>query len=206
MSDSAAQQLERAQGGDGRWSIARVARLGFFGVPDGALSHIWFVVLDDVIGPVVGDNGQLQTFLKVVADGKKKKLRPDSASPQRSPLSRPTLSDSLYSAMVRGGGCGGGGSMPLASRRSDGRDRFSPVFNFLPLPYAAPRCAWFLGAFVVLEGRDVRTIPRVIRNEWFELYRGNLGFFLPITGARRFEPPHLHLTHARPCPLPFNPH
>ena len=29
---------------------------------------------------------------------------------------------------------------------------------------------------------QVRTIPRVLRTEWWELYRGNAGFFLPLTG------------------------
>ena len=50
------------------------------------------------------------------------------------------------------------------------------------LVYTPLFCVWFLCAFVALEGRDVRTIPRVLRAEWFELYRGNAGFFLPLTG------------------------
>lgn len=50
------------------------------------------------------------------------------------------------------------------------------------LVYTPLFCVWFLAAFVVLEGRDVRTIPRVLRTEWLELFRGNVGFFLPLTG------------------------
>ena len=50
------------------------------------------------------------------------------------------------------------------------------------LVYTPLFCVWFLAAFVVLEGRAARSIPNVIRNEWFELYRGNAGFFLPLTG------------------------
>ena len=40
------------------------------------------------------------------------------------------------------------------------------------LVYTPLFCVWFLAAFVVLERRDVRTVPAVIRSEWFELYRG----------------------------------
>ena len=50
------------------------------------------------------------------------------------------------------------------------------------LVYTPIFCAWFLAAFVLLEGRDVRSIPSVLRADWFELYRGNAGFFLPLTG------------------------
>lgn len=50
------------------------------------------------------------------------------------------------------------------------------------LVYTPLFCAWFLAAFVVLEGRDARTIPRVLRAEWLELFRGNAAFFLPLTG------------------------
>ena len=124
-SDSAAQQCERsglvatrsgAADGGGTVDIARTARFGTFGSVDGAVSHLWFVVLD----AVVGEDGTLdQTLLKVAADA------------------------AIY----------------------------TPLF-----------CVWFLGAFVVLEGRDWRSIPRVVQTEWLELFRGNLGFFLPITG------------------------
>lgn len=44
-------------------------------------------------------------------------------------------------------------------------------------------CVWFLIAFVVLERKDVRTIPSVLRSQFGELYRGNLGFFLPLQGV-----------------------
>lgn len=124
-SDSVAQQLERsglvatrsADGVGGTVDLARTARFGTFGSVDGAVSHLWFVVLD----AVVGEDGTLgQTLLKVAAD-----------------------------AAV-----------------------YTPLF-----------CVWFLGAFVVLEGRDWRSIPRVVHAEWLELFRGNLGFFLPITGV-----------------------
>ena len=50
------------------------------------------------------------------------------------------------------------------------------------LVYTPLFCVWFLAAFVVLERRDPRTIPLVVRTEWWELYRGNAGFFLPLTG------------------------
>lgn len=50
------------------------------------------------------------------------------------------------------------------------------------LVYTPLFCVWFLAAFVVLEGRPVATMPRVLREEWFELFRGNAGFFLPLTG------------------------
>lgn len=50
------------------------------------------------------------------------------------------------------------------------------------LLYTPIWCVWFLTAFVVLERKDVRSIPNVVRNEFNELYRGNLGFFLPLTG------------------------
>ena len=54
----------------------------------------------------------------------------------------------------------------------------SDAFLYTPL-----FCVWFLAAFVLLENRgDFRLIPGVIKNEWFELFRGNLSFFLPITG------------------------
>ena len=43
-------------------------------------------------------------------------------------------------------------------------------------------CVWFLALFVLLEGRPARTIPAVLKAEWLELFRGNLGFFLPLTG------------------------
>ena len=49
------------------------------------------------------------------------------------------------------------------------------------LVYTPLFCVWFLAAFVVLEGRPAGTIPKVIRAEWLELFRGNAGFFLPLT-------------------------
>jgi len=49
------------------------------------------------------------------------------------------------------------------------------------LVYTPIWCCWFLAAFVILEGRSALNIPRVIRTEWLELFRGNLGFFLPLT-------------------------
>lgn len=50
------------------------------------------------------------------------------------------------------------------------------------LVYTPFFCAWFLSAFVVLEGKSVRTIPSVVREDFWELALGNYGFFLPITG------------------------
>lgn len=50
------------------------------------------------------------------------------------------------------------------------------------LVYTPLWCCWFLAAFTVMEGRDPRSVPGVISAEWRELFQGNLGFFLPITG------------------------
>lgn len=50
------------------------------------------------------------------------------------------------------------------------------------LVYTPLWCLWFLAAFVLLEGRPWRSIPTVIGSEWLELFRGNIGFFLPLTG------------------------
>lgn len=50
------------------------------------------------------------------------------------------------------------------------------------LIYTPLFCVWFLAAFVLLEGRPIASIPSVLRAEWFELFRGNAGFFLPLTG------------------------
>ena len=50
------------------------------------------------------------------------------------------------------------------------------------LVYTPLWCVWFLAAFAVLEGRPWRSIPSVISADWLELFRGNLGFFLPLTG------------------------
>ena len=50
------------------------------------------------------------------------------------------------------------------------------------LVYTPLWCVWFLAAFVLLEGRPWRSIPSVMGAEWLELFRGNLGFFLPLTG------------------------
>ena len=50
------------------------------------------------------------------------------------------------------------------------------------LVYTPLWCCWFLAAFTIMEGRDPRSVPGVIRAEWLELFQGNLGFFLPLTG------------------------
>ena len=117
VSDTAAQLTEsqlRAEAG--ARDLMRTGRFFAFGVADGALSHVWFEVLD----ATVGDDGTVvQTLLKVAGD-----------------------------ALV-----------------------YTPLW-----------CVWFLAAFVVLEGRPWRSIPAVIGGEWLELFRGNLGFFLPLTG------------------------
>ena len=50
------------------------------------------------------------------------------------------------------------------------------------LVYTPLWCVWFLAFMAVLEGRGLRTVPGVVRSDWLELFRGNLGFFLPLTG------------------------
>ena len=56
------------------------------------------------------------------------------------------------------------------------------------LVYTPLWCVWFLAAFAVLEGRPWRSIPSVISADWLELFRGNLGFFLPLTGKPNPNP------------------
>lgn len=48
------------------------------------------------------------------------------------------------------------------------------------LVYSPLWCVWFLAAFALLERRNP---IHAIRSEWLELFRGNLGFFLPLTGV-----------------------
>ena len=120
VSDGAAQltQMSRSvvAGTPSGYDSARTNRFLVFGVFDGSLSHLWFDVLDKIVGE---DGSLTETLLKVASD-----------------------------ACV-----------------------YTPLW-----------CCWFLAAFVVLEGKDPRTVPNVIRTEWLELFRGNLGFFLPLTG------------------------
>jgi len=56
------------------------------------------------------------------------------------------------------------------------------ITETLKVVYTPLFCVWFLAAFVVLEGRDLRMIPSVLRAEWLELFRGNVAFFLSLTG------------------------
>ena len=49
------------------------------------------------------------------------------------------------------------------------------------LVYTPLWCAWFLVAMALLEGRDLGSVPAIVRRDWLELFRGNLGFFLPLT-------------------------
>ena len=122
MSDTFAQATERTplvaarQAASGGPDVARTGRFALFGAADGAVSHAWFIALDQIVGE---DGTVTQTLLKVLAD-----------------------------QLV-----------------------YTPLF-----------CVWFLAAFVILEGRDARSIPRVLRERWFELFRGNFSFFLPLTG------------------------
>jgi len=69
------------------------------------------------------------------------------------------------------------------------------------LVYTPLWCAWFLASMTLLEGEDdgsrtstifakkndlatkIGSIPSVWRSDWWQLLKGNLGFFLPITGA-----------------------
>jgi len=75
------------------------------------------------------------------------------------------------------------------------------------LVYTPIWCAWFLAAMALLEGNErsieasnvsntlesssnnnnistrIQSIPRIWRSDWLTLLRGNLGFFLPITGT-----------------------
>jgi hypothetical protein len=50
------------------------------------------------------------------------------------------------------------------------------------LVYSPLWCLWFLTAFVILERRELRSLPSVVRNEWPELIFGHNAFFLPLTG------------------------
>ena len=50
------------------------------------------------------------------------------------------------------------------------------------LVYTPVWCAWFLAAMTVLEARGLRAVLPAVRAGLPELYRGNLGFFLPLTG------------------------
>ena len=57
------------------------------------------------------------------------------------------------------------------------------------LVYTPLWCAWFLVAMAVLEAPNLAAVPacaggapRAVRSAWAELYRGNVGFFLPLTG------------------------
>ena len=50
------------------------------------------------------------------------------------------------------------------------------------LLYTPCWCLWFITAFALLEGKSLRDIPRMVKNDFGELYQGNLGFFLPLTG------------------------
>jgi len=90
---------------------------------DGAVSHVWFVGLDGLVGD---GQGLVDTLVKTAAD----------------------------------------------------------TFVYTPV-----WCAWFLATMAVLESPTVgevtgrvRSIPEIWREEWGELLRGNIGFFLPITG------------------------
>ena len=132
-SDTLAQLRE--QGGSGaalnststtrrsKFDSVRTLRLATFGLLDGAVSHVWFVGLDGLVGD---GQGLVDTLVKTAAD----------------------------------------------------------TFVYTPV-----WCAWFLATMAVLESPTVgevtgrvRSIPEIWREEWGELLRGNIGFFLPITG------------------------
>ena len=58
------------------------------------------------------------------------------------------------------------------------------------LVYTPLWCLWFLAALAVLEAPSVqampeslRAVPSIWKSSWAELYRGNVGFFLPLTGV-----------------------
>jgi len=126
-SDTLAQLRERSapNGTVGRktFESIRTLRLATFGLFDGAVSHIWFIGLDGVVGE---GQGLADTLVKTAAD-----------------------------AMV-----------------------YTPLW-----------CAWFLAAMCALEsptlssvaGR-IRSVPSIWRSDWAELLRGNVSFFLPLTG------------------------
>jgi hypothetical protein len=57
------------------------------------------------------------------------------------------------------------------------------------LIYTPIWCAWFLLAMAILQSESVaavptnlRKVPTILRSDWLQLFRGNVGFFLPLTG------------------------
>ena len=119
------------------FDVYRTMRLVLFGLADGAVSHGWFVGLDQVFG-----------------DG-----------------------DELMDAVVK---------------------TFADISVYTPL-----WCAWFLAAMTILEAvvvpqspllsdgtvsnntlvvAGMKSIPQVWKSDWIKLLKGNVGFFIPITG------------------------
>eukprot|EP00586_Coscinodiscus_wailesii_P012325 CAMPEP_0172506588 /NCGR_PEP_ID=MMETSP1066-20121228/196415_1 /TAXON_ID=671091 /ORGANISM="Coscinodiscus wailesii, Strain CCMP2513" /LENGTH=203 /DNA_ID=CAMNT_0013283675 /DNA_START=268 /DNA_END=879 /DNA_ORIENTATION=+ len=90
----------------------------------------------------------------------------------------------------------------LDSVVGEGQDLFDTVLKTAAdtLVYTPLWCAWFLAFMTIFEEEEmkngdafddlspapmsvrIRSIPSVWRSDWLELLRGNLGFFLPITG------------------------
>jgi len=107
---------------DTPYDSGRTLRLALFGLADGAVSHIWFLTLDSVVGD---GQGLSDTLLKTAADA---------------------------------------------------------------LLYTPLWCAWFLAFITIIEpGTNpittrFQSIFSVWRSDWLELFQGNLGFFLPLTG------------------------
>ena len=111
------------------YDTARTLRLSLFGLADGAVSHIWFLALDSVVGE---GQGLFDTLLKTAAD----------------------------------------------------------AFVYTPL-----WCAWFLAFMTIIEpnpesifinsddsiSNRFQSVFNVWSSDWFELFQGNLGFFLPLT-------------------------
>lgn len=109
---------------------ARTLRLALFGLADGAVSHVWFLALDSVVGD---GQGLFDTLVKTAAD-----------------------------ALV-----------------------YTPLW-----------CAWFLAFMTFIEPANnnlsgnnngsiaarFQSVFVVWGSDWLELFRGNVGFFLPLTG------------------------
>mmetsp|Transcript_27378 Transcript_27378/g.41441 ORF Transcript_27378/g.41441 Transcript_27378/m.41441 type:complete len:307 (+) Transcript_27378:77-997(+) len=112
---------------DFAYDSARTLRLSLFGLFDGAVSHLWFLALDLMVGQ---GQGLFDTVLKTVADA------------------------SVY----------------------------TPLW-----------CLWFLAFMTMMKPHTnselhdsmalrFQSIFDVWKSDWLELFRGNLGFFLPLSG------------------------
>ena len=120
-----------------RYDVPRTARLSLFGLTDGALTHIWFIALDSVVGE---GQGLVETLIKTAADA----------------LVYTPLWCFYFLAFMT---CFG----PISSSSLEQHEIF------------------------VNESDDtfrnrIQLIPSIWKSDWLELFQGNVGFFLPLTG------------------------